>query len=172
MMYALAGSEEADSSYAKPRRAVFWESDPAFANSWFSAGMEEMIRDYFKHDGYEVVDSRGLENLMRDELAAKNRSVIVFCQNRVPESVVKPYTDNALIRTYLNAGGKIVWLGMNPLAYVRDAAGKIQGINFDLPQRILSIPFPGKRLEAIGWYAARVTPEGSAGERFNRACTR
>jgi hypothetical protein len=34
------------------------------------------------------------------------------------------------------------------------------GFDFEVPERILGIQFPGKRLEAIGWYGASVTPEG------------
>ena len=158
--YAIEGTKEPDPPAPSVRRAVFWETRPGFSGRWFSGGTDEWIRDYFKREGYEVVDAKGLEALMERELSAQSGSVVIFADNRVPQSLVKEESENALLRRYLNAGGKIVWLGPDPIAWKRDSLGKCEGINYDRSARILGIRYPGKSLEGIGWYNSVVTEEG------------
>jgi outer membrane protein assembly factor BamB len=159
-LYAIEGSKAPDPAAPSVRRAVFWETRPGFAGRWFSGGTDEWIREYFKREGYEVVDANGLEALMEQELSARAGSVVVFADNRVPQSVVKEESEKSLIRRYLDAGGKIVWLGPDPIAWKRDSLGKFEGINYDRSARILGIRYPGKSLEGIGWYNSVVTEEG------------
>ncbi|HTP12209.1 MAG TPA: hypothetical protein VMM37_01225, partial [Bacteroidota bacterium] len=59
-----------------------------------------------------------------------------------------------------DAGGKVVFPGSMPLAYIRDSLGRVQGLDFTVPQNILGIRFPGTRLEEIGWYGAELTERG------------
>ncbi|OGU25674.1 MAG: hypothetical protein A2X66_09190 [Ignavibacteria bacterium GWA2_54_16] len=158
--YAIEGTREPDPPAPSVRRAVFWETRPGFSGRWFSGGTDEWIRDYFKREGYEVIDAKGLEVLMEQEASAGSGSVVVFADNRAPQSVVKEESEKALLRKYLNAGGKIVWLGPDPIAWKRDSLGKFEGINYDRSVRILGIRYPGKSLEGIGWYNSTVTGEG------------
>jgi outer membrane protein assembly factor BamB len=158
-LYALQGSTAIDTISLSPRKVVFWDSKPD-AGRWFSAGADEWIRDYFKQEGYKVVDSRGLEQFMNDQLGSKLRSVVVFAEHRMPDALVKEESPSALMRKYLDAGGKIVWLGPDPIAWKRDSTGKMLGIDYSDAQKILGIQYPGTRLEGIGWYGATVTEEG------------
>lgn len=158
-MYALKGSTAPDTTAASPERVVFWDSKPG-AGKWFSGGADEWIRDYFKQVGYTVVDSKGLEEFMKERLGPNRGSVVVFAEHRVPEALVKEESPNALIRKYLDAGGKVVWLGPDPIAWKRDSTGKMLGIDYSVSQKILGIQYPGKSLEGIGWYASSVTAEG------------
>ncbi len=158
-LYALNGTTAFDTSSIVPRKVVFWDSKPG-AGRWFSAGADEWIRDYFKHEGYKVVDSKELENFMNEQLGSTIKSVVVFAEHRIPVSLVKEESPSALLRKYLDAGGKIVWLGPDPIAWKRDSTGTMLGIDYSIPQKILGIQYPGKSLEGIGWYGASVTEEG------------
>jgi eukaryotic-like serine/threonine-protein kinase len=158
-LYALKGSTAFDTSAISPRKVIFWDSKPG-GGKWFSAGADEWIRDYFKQEGYKVVDSKALEQFMNEQLASRQKSVVVFAEHRIPEALIKEGSPNALIRKYLDAGGKIVWLGPDPIAWKRDSTGKMLGIDYSLPQKILGIRYPGTSLEGIGWYGASVTQEG------------
>jgi outer membrane protein assembly factor BamB len=160
-LYALKGSTAFDTSSITPRKVVFWDSKPG-GGKWFSTGTDEWIRDYFKQEGYKVVDSRGLEEFMREQLGSKARSVVVFAAHRVPASLVKEESPEALIRKYLDAGGKIVWLGPDPIAWKRDSTGKMLGIDYSVSGKILGIKYPGASLEGIGWYGATLTEDGLA----------
>lgn len=160
IFYAIEGTREPDPPTPSVRLAVFWEARPGFAGRWFSGGADEWIRDYFKREGYEVVDAKGLESLMEEGVSTRSGSVVVFADNRVPQSVVKEESEKSLIRRYLDAGGKIVWLGPDPIAWKRDSLGTFEEINYDRSAKILGIRYPGKRLEGIGWYNSTVTEEG------------
>jgi hypothetical protein len=160
-MYALAGVPDPDTSAVKVKRAVFWDAKTGVTGRWFSAGTDEWIRDYFKKEGYEVVDSKGLQGFMEDQIGSKTRSVVVFADHRIPREVVREESENALIRLYLNAGGKIVWLGPDPLAWKRDSTGAMTGIDYSIPQKVLGLHYPGLQLEGIGWYGSRVTADGT-----------
>lgn len=160
-LYALAGSTDPDTSAANLKRAVFWDAKRDIQGQWFSSGFDEWIRDYFKGEGYEVVDSKGLGRFMSDQIDARSRSVVVFADHRVPADVVEEESEHALIRRYLNAGGKIVWLGPDPLAWRRDSVGRMTGIDYSVPLKVLGLHYPGSQLEEIGWYGSRVTSEGT-----------
>lgn len=159
-LYAIQGMTLPDPPPGAAKRAVFWETRPGMVGKWFSAGVDEWIREYFQREGYDVVDAVGLERLMREGVAGKGRSVVIFADHRVPNELVREESEQALIRQYLNAGGKIVWLGPDPIAWKRDSLGKMEGINYDRSTKILGIRYPGKSLEGIGWYGAVATPEG------------
>jgi eukaryotic-like serine/threonine-protein kinase len=158
-MYALEGSTALDTAATSVTKVVFWDSKPG-SQKWFSASTDEWIRDYFKREGYRIVDSRELEQFMNQQLSSHTRSVVVFAEHRVPETVVREKTPNALLRKYLDAGGKIVWLGPDPLAWRRDSTGTMLGIDYSVPEKILGIRYPGTSLEGIGWYGAAATKDG------------
>jgi len=158
---ALDGGPIADIAGGTPRRVVYWEggkSEKAF--SWFQNNVDAAILSYFKSAGYEQVDAAQLAGFMLDQIKLRSRSVVVFADNRIPSSVVEEATPSALIRRYLDAGGKVALLGANPLAYRADpATGVVEDVDFTPAQDVFGIRFP--RPETIGgYYASRPTAEG------------
>jgi hypothetical protein len=84
----------------------------------------------------------------------------VFADNKIPESVVGVDSDRALIRQYLNAGGKVVVFGPNPLAYRGDPkSGEVESVDFELPRRVFGIPFP-ETARVNGFYVTKATTTG------------
>jgi eukaryotic-like serine/threonine-protein kinase len=157
-LYALQGTTSADTATVHVKKAVYWEHTPGY--KYFELRTDEWVRDYFKSQGYEIVDGNGLKGLMTDQLTSKARSVVVFADHYFPPSIVEEQSPKALVRRYLDACGKIVLLGPNPLAYLRDSTGQIVGIDFAIPPKVFGINYPGSAYDAIGLYQSTVTDEG------------
>jgi outer membrane protein assembly factor BamB len=162
ILYALEGSSVAGTPpAASARRLVYWEgkkSEQAF--SWFANNVDMAVLNYFRAAGYEQTDAQELASYMQRESLGRAHSVVVFADNRIPASLVDVDSEHALIRRYLNAGGKVVLLGANPLAYREDPkTGAVESVDFSLPARVFGIEFP-PRSQAGGYYGARVTIDG------------
>ena len=136
-LYALSGATEEDPTRVAPRKAVYWEEN---SGSVFFQGSEQ-VRDFFRAEGYEVLDGQALAQFMQAQKIDPTPSVVVFARDKVPQSVVSDTSESALIRQYLEFGGKIVWLGEIPLrAVIRDKeTGAWQGIDITLANRILGV---------------------------------
>ncbi len=161
VLYALQGSGSADTTTIQAKKVVYWgppKSDTAF--TWFFNGVDEAIKNYFLFAGYTLVNDVGLAEFMKQQVASKGRSVVVFANNKIPYSVHAEESGNALIRQYINAGGKVVLLGMNPLAYKCDPlTDVIDTVDFMIPERILGIHYPPLQM-VNGYYSSTATAEG------------
>lgn len=103
-------------AWAAPQKAVFYDS--AIKPGW--SDQAESISKYFETDGYDLLDSVDLVRFMTKRIADKAPSVIVFATDSAPTTVVPKATKKCLLREYLDAGGKIVWIGDIPLYYICD----------------------------------------------------
>jgi outer membrane protein assembly factor BamB len=159
-LYALTGTDSEAPHSQQTRRAVFWEASTGF--NWFRFGADAQIRDYFVREGYEQLDAKALAQFMQDGIANKTPSVVVFAASRVPVTVINDSSEAALLRQYLNAGGKVVWLGAPPLAYKRDPkTDQVVALDFTIPARIIGVRYPGNSAIGVGgWYQSTVTAEG------------
>ncbi|HEX3468983.1 MAG TPA: PQQ-binding-like beta-propeller repeat protein [Candidatus Elarobacter sp.] len=104
----------------------------------------EAVRDFLAKRGYAVLDDAQLSAFLRDRIADRKRSVIVFAIDDVPASAVGDVPARGLFRRYLDAGGKVVWPGVPPLMMPpdpktgmgdllhigRDASGALLGVSF------------------------------------------
>jgi hypothetical protein len=146
------------------KKVVYWQaprSDRAY--SWFNNSLDVWIRDYFKRAGYEVVNAGQLKQMMVEQVKSKAPSVVVFAENRIPKTVVGEYSEKALIRQYLDAGGKVALLGPNPLAYYfDDETGGIDSMDFSVrPKKVFDIAYdaPGF-INNNSMYSSEVTAAG------------
>lgn len=159
LLFALEGNAE---SQGKPvaRKIVFREGrKSAEAFSWFAGGLDEVIASYFAAQGYEVLTAEQLAPFLREQIATHKPSVVVFADNQFPPSIVDVESPKALIRQYLDAGGKVAMLGPNPLAYHRDSTGDVDKIDYDPARRVFGIDyFQPERMG--GWYPTTITPDG------------
>lgn len=160
-LYALTGKDTKESHAQPIRHAVFWEASKGF--NWFKFGVDEQIRDYFVSEGYEQLNAETLAQFMQNGIAGKTPSVVIFAAHRVPATVINDSTEAGLLRQYLNAGGKVVWLGPPPLAYKRDPrTDQVIALDFNIPERIIGVRYPGNSAIGVGgWYQSTVTAEGA-----------
>jgi len=113
----------AASSYAGSNvawdRAVYWDS--RYPSAW--AGGGEAIRDTLEYVGYEILNADELKGWMNAHISDGMPSVVVFCKDIAPDTVVESMSSTCTLRRYLNAGGKIVWYADIPMYYQGHADG-------------------------------------------------
>jgi outer membrane protein assembly factor BamB len=102
---------------------------------------------FFERRGYTRLD----ETTLPEFLAADGPSVVVFAIDETP-------SDPALLRSYLDRGGKVVWSGIPPLLFPRAKRGSLGNIDFTAPQRLLGIDTSGAIFDQRGSMA---TAEGT-----------
>lgn len=127
-------------------RAVFW--DESLANSSILPSLPARV--HFEQNGYEVVDAEGLRTFLRDRLEERARSVVVFAMDVVPATVAAEPSDTVLLRRYLEAGGKVVWLGAPPLSIVRNDEGRFLAFDRARPQQLLGVDFGQSNFDYYG----------------------
>ncbi|MEO8537321.1 MAG: hypothetical protein ABI533_07325, partial [Betaproteobacteria bacterium] len=102
--------------------------------------VDAALLHYLVSAGYRQVDAHGLAAFMVESIARGGRSVVVFADNRIPPDVVEEDSPRALIRRYLDGGGKVVLLGANPLAYRADPlTGVVEDIDFAPAEKVFGV---------------------------------
>ena len=132
------------------QRAVFF--DPAYAKALTVAGAQT-IETYFEHRSYAPLDATKLAAFLTARIGDRTPSVVVFAQDVVP--------DKALLRRYLDAGGKVVWLGNPPFVFPIDLQGNGDPLNID---RASASAYLGVSFERSNFDNAmsHATPDGIA----------
>ncbi|MEP6633066.1 MAG: PQQ-binding-like beta-propeller repeat protein [Luteimonas sp.] len=162
-LFALNIAPHARNASAPPRRIVYREgmkSEKAYA--YFKNGIDTAMLESLKGAGYEQLDAAQLAEFMRTQASVHSPSVVVFSDNKVPTAVVDEKDGKSLLRRYLDAGGKAVFLGPNPLAYRADPnTGEVTDVDFDTAGKPFDIVYPAPNI-AGGFYASAPTVEGNA----------
>lgn len=146
-------------SAAALRRAVYWEPRDAKL-SLMRAG--ETLRDAFVARGFERLGAPELAAFLRARIADRAPSVIVFALDDLPSEVRDGAGFPALLRTYLDAGGKVVWPGVPPYLAAVDRAtgeGSIAAIDRAHAAQLLGVSFAPANFDPL---AMTATGAGSA----------
>ena len=121
-----------------PRLAVYFDSSAA-ARAF--VGGSRLTYEYFRGAGYQLLDSDSLPRFLAARIEDDTPSVVVFATDYLPPSVVPTVADTVLLRRYLNAGGKIVWMAEPIASLVRDSIGRPVGMDLRRTERVLGVPF-------------------------------
>ena len=122
---------------AIPRLAVYYDSTAK--GRPFVAG-SRLTFEYFRSVGFEPLDSDSLPLFLEARIADDVPSVVVFATDVLPDGVASVASDTVLLRRYLGAGGKVVWMSAPIGALVRDSAGRLLGMNPRRAGAILGVP--------------------------------
>jgi outer membrane protein assembly factor BamB len=117
-VYAL---EEDAAAKAPPKamRAVYYDPRPPYRR--YEGDRE--LRDFLADDSYQWLTRRDVAEFLEKRIADRAPSVVVFATDAVPTPIADTAGPGpALVRRYLDAGGKIVWLGSVPFLLTFDAA--------------------------------------------------
>lgn len=115
-MYALSGDLDAPARTA--RRAVYYDRTVPYR--YFSGDRE--LRAALMRESYETLSRQNLAAFLEERIADRSSSVIVLATDVLPSNVLdEPEGGACLLRRYLDAGGKLVWVGCPPLCYTFDA---------------------------------------------------
>lgn len=144
------------------RRIVFW--DAAYEKAAWTAGHKE-LRDFLVKHGNEVMDAKALASFMEAGIGdgGAGRSVVTFAIDHLPAELAGQNGEKGLFRRYLEAGGKVVWIGMPPAIWPRDPqTGKMvpyATINRKAAQDLLGVDFTPSNFDN---YGIRITDAGRA----------
>lgn len=138
-LYALQATEG-----PAPRLAVYWDDALMDRSALGSREDHRRIRDHFRELGYEELDGTGLARFLAERVEDGIPSMVVFAMDGVPTEVMEADSGapdrTPLFRRYLDAGGKVVWLGYSPLLLVRDPeTGKVTGVDRSRPTALLGV---------------------------------
>lgn len=142
------------------KRAVFWMKNPVIQS--FQSGMDVAVRDYFIKEGYEFYDETDVKDFLLARIQSDTTSVLVFATNYFLPSLTNDTLGSNILQKYLQRGGRVVVLGLNPASYELDSAQKqVVAINFEQAKRITGIPYRYKDLRTHGgFYYSTITEEG------------
>jgi outer membrane protein assembly factor BamB len=150
-LYALATASLP--AGARTRKAVYWKE--AGPQKWFQGDVA--ARDYFRAEGYEVLDPDGLGRFLADTAAAP-RAVLVMASDSLPPAAVAGPSDQSPLRRYLVAGGRVVWLGLPPDCFERDPQTG-EPVRYD-PSRTKRLLEVDHSVGSFDWMGATATPDG------------
>jgi hypothetical protein len=141
------------------RRAVFFDSAALPAAIMSS----ETLRGYLVRRGFEQLDTAGIARFLSQRIADRAPSVVVFAMDVVPRSLAPTASDTGLFRRYLNAGGKIVWIGTPPLLWPQPDSGNrtLAGVNRAATASLLGVRHERGNFDLIG-----VSKVSEAGKRL------
>lgn len=114
-------------------RAAYW--DGRYQSTW--AGGGEAMRDVLEYSGYEILDADELKVWMDARIVDGKSSVVVFCKDVAPDTVLESMSSSCILRRYLNAGGKIVWYADIPMYYQGHVDGTLTNYGPDGSTNVL-----------------------------------
>jgi outer membrane protein assembly factor BamB len=123
-VYALKGHKDKRELPTAQNRFVFYETG---VNVYFRNNSDLGIRNYLRGQGYKVIGADSIAYFLSQP--GSQSSVIVFASSYFPPSIIAE-GKNSLVRKYLDAGGRIVLAGMNPILYKVDPVSK-QAVAFN-----------------------------------------
>lgn len=97
---------------------VYYDADQV--KLYFKNGGDVRIKNYLQANGFKTIGTDTLSKVMAGSAAGK---VIVFATDYFPQSIYAN-GNNALLRKFLDAGGRIILLGNNPLFFNIDESKK------------------------------------------------
>jgi outer membrane protein assembly factor BamB len=153
-VYALHG----DGRY--PHLAVFWDSN---LRDFTMNSSHEVARAYFEEYGYVALDVEALNEFLNERIEDGAPSVVVFAMDYVPSAVASEPSDTTLFRRYLDAGGKVVWLGLPPMLFTRDpATGGVTALNREAGESLLGVDYAGVNFDSYGASATELGAQWGA----------
>ncbi len=116
------------------------------------------ITPHLTAHGYQRLDATTLAPFLRARIADGGPSVVVFAHTALPKDVAGESAATGLLKAYLDAGGKVVWLTSFPGYWTTDDDLNITGFDGTHAQELLGVKFDVPM--DLGTYFARATDAG------------
>ncbi|MES1217168.1 MAG: PQQ-binding-like beta-propeller repeat protein, partial [Bacteroidota bacterium] len=143
-LYALRGRKEIPVNPSLKRFVYYDNTVPLY----FRGGSEARVRNYLFNNDFKVIAADTLASLFSQVTDAKN-SVVVADGFYFPKAVWEN-NENSILRKYLDAGGRLVFLGNNPLFYVVDEKTKDVDLAIPRTDSVLGIHYGINDTRAFG----------------------
>jgi len=94
--------------------------DDNYPTSWISREQSGRMVNYLKSKGFLERNAEDLAKWMEKSIDEDTcfKSLVVFSQDVIPQTVCHSPSPSILIRTYLDYGGSVVWIGDVPFYYI------------------------------------------------------
>jgi hypothetical protein len=118
-------------------KAIYY--DPDYRESWIKN--PEAVAEFFDDRGFEVVNAQQLGYWVRERRKRNEscRSILVFAQDVVPDTVADLRSDTCELRLFLNEGGRVVWHGDVPFWYRGHPGRKHEVWGIEGPALVLGV---------------------------------
>jgi len=140
-------------------RAAYWDS--RYRTNWATDANSITVRDGLAAAGYTILDADQLKTWMDARIADGKLSVVVFCRDNAPDTVVESVDATCTLRRYLDAGGKIVFYADIPFWDIAHADG-----TWDNPQTAGASDILGFDNTVVLWDSNTQTTLTAAGIRW------
>ncbi|UCE48181.1 MAG: hypothetical protein JSW47_21600, partial [Phycisphaerales bacterium] len=153
-----------DEWLAEPAEIQEWDRvayyDDRYPTGWADPDVAQGVRDYLSMLGYTVLNADELKTWMDARIADSALSVVVFCQDIVPDTVTETQDASCTLRKYLDAGGKIVFYADIPFYYQGHADGTQTTWGVGGSINILGFNAAGAAWDS--WNTVSITPAGDS----------
>jgi hypothetical protein len=158
-LYCLSGHGDNRLNPYQLKRYVFYETG---INTYFRNGSDLKIKNYLTSSGYKLLNADSLAALLSTN--ADQNMVIVFASDYFPKTIIQN-GNNSLLRKFLDAGGRVLLLGINPLVYLIDEKEKMPvGFNVPAADSVLGIKYGYNDTRSFGGQISSFATE--KGKRF------
>lgn len=125
---------------ADARKAVYFPDDIPVNASGFV--LDSQLAPYLVESGYERLESsQALSQFLSERARDETPSVVVFAYAQVPMPALGSDIENGPLRTYLDKGGKVIWLGGTAFLHCFDEDGNFTGRDQTIAESLLSLDF-------------------------------
>ncbi len=96
---------------------VYYDED--YPTVWIRREVSKKIASFLKSENFVEYAAEDLAKWMEESIKNDTcwRSVVVFSQDVVPDTICHSPEPSSLIREYLDCGGRVVWIGDIPFYY-------------------------------------------------------
>jgi outer membrane protein assembly factor BamB len=129
------------------QRAVFF--DTAYS-ARSRVDRPEVLARYLGNRGYTTLDSAALTTFLTARVADRAPSVVVFAMDYATEAVLGAPAAASLLRRYLDAGGKVVWLGVPPRLFPRTMPPGQLRLDWATPGELTGVPHDSALFDTRG----------------------
>lgn len=118
-------------------KAIYY--DPDYLETWIKN--PEAIAKFFADREFEIVNAQQLGDWIHERMEHSEscRSLLVFAQDVVPNTVADVRSDTCDLRLFLNEGGRVVWHGDVPFWYQGFPRRKHEEWGEEGPAKILGV---------------------------------
>ena len=108
--------------------------DDKYPTIWIKREVSRKITEFLKSKGFVKYDAQQLAKWMEESIQDEVcwQSVVVFSQDVIPDTICHAPEPSALIREYLDKGGRVVWLGDIPFFYLGLSSSRLDSKFGDL----------------------------------------
>lgn len=100
-----------------PEKAIYYDKN--YTTSWIAARIARDITSFLSRHNFSVLNAIQLRNFVFNVMEKKiENAVVVFSMDIAPDTVLDDVSANCLIRQFLDAGGRIVWIGDVPFWHI------------------------------------------------------